>query len=219
MSTTATQDRAAVRAAVVDGLERLRAAFPLEARVRGASRAAQAAYGQALQQWLRAAPPTTRAMAADALAELLKLDAFVEEQFGLGCYPFSARDTGITVQLATGTVNAMCAIDALAVARLAGTVTRIDSHCQTCGTAVACRVEANGGLDHDQADAARVVWFRACGPHDSCSQSLCRNIRFLCPRCEPAGAGDVFTLPQAAAIGNAFFAFQTTFVNGASTSG
>lgn len=219
MSTTTAQDRSAARTVVLDGLERLRAAFPLEARMRDTGRAAQAAYGQALQQWLRAMPPQPQAFAADTLAELLKLDALVEEQHGLGCYPFSARDTGITVRLAGGTVNAMCAIDALAVARLAGAASRIDARCETCGTPLHCRVEANGGLDHDQTGVARVVWFRACGTHNSCSQSLCRNIRFLCPRCEPASPGDVYTLPQATAIGNAFFAFQAAFVRGSTAGG
>ena len=214
MSATA-EDRTAARTAAVDGAERLRVAFPLEARVRGASPAAQAAYGGVLRAWLGATAPQAAGLAPDALAELLTLDAVVQEQSGLGCYPFSARDTGIAVRLAGGAVNAMCAIDALAVARLAGAPTRIDGRCETCGRALAVEVEANGGLDHDQAGVARVVWFRACGTHNSCSQSLCRNIRFLCPTCEPAGPGDVYTLPQAAVIGNAFFAFQAAFVNGA----
>lgn len=216
MSTTA-EARTAARTAVVDGLEKLRAAFPLEARVRGASPAAQAAYGNVLHTWLRATAPQAVGLAPDALAELLKLDALVEEPSGLGCYPFSARDTGIAVRLAGGTVNAMCAIDALAVARLTGATTRIDGRCETCGAALAVQVEANGGLDHDQTEVARVVWFRACGTHNSCSQSLCRNIRFLCPTCEPASPGDVYTLPQATAIGNAFFAFQAAFVCAAAT--
>jgi hypothetical protein len=215
----AVEDRTAARTAVVDGLEKLRAAFPLETRVRGASAAAQAVYGDMLRNWLCAVPPQAAGIAADALAELLRLDAVVEEQSGLGCYPFSARDTGITVRLAGGTVNAMCAIDALAVARLAGVRTPIDGRCETCGSALAVEVEANGGLDHDQTEVARVVWFRACGTHNSCSQSLCRNIRFLCPHCEPASPGDVYTLPQATAIGNAFFAFQAAFVNGNTTGG
>jgi len=216
MSTTA-EARTAARTAVVDGLEKLRAAFPLEARVRGASPAAQATYGGVLRAWLGGAAPQAAGFAADALAELLRHDALVEEQGDLGCYPFSARNTGIAVRLAGGTVNAMCAIDALAVARLAGALTRVDGRCETCGTALAVQVEANGGLDHDQAEVARVVWFRACGTHNSCSQSLCRNIRFLCPTCEPASPGDVYTLPQATAIGNAFFAFQAAFVRGAAT--
>lgn len=214
MRTTA-EARTAARTAVVDGLERLRAAFPLEARVRGASPAAQAAYRGVLRAWLGAAAPQAAGLAADALAELLRLDAVVAEPGGLGCYPFSARDTGIAVRLAGGAVNAMCAIDALAVARLAGAPARIDGRCETCGTALAVEIEANGGLDHDQAQLARVVWFRAGGTHGSCSRSLCRNIRFLCPGCPPASPGDLYTLPQAAAIGNAFFAFQAGFVNGA----
>jgi hypothetical protein len=214
MSTTA-EERAVARTAVVEGLEKLRAAFPLETRVRGASAAAQAAYGEVLRSWLRARAPQPAGVAPAALDELLGLDAVVREQDGLGCYPFSARDTGISVRLAAGPAHAMCAIDALAVARLAAARTRVDARCETCGSALAIEVEANGGLDHDQAEAARVVWFRACGTHSSCSQSLCRNIRFLCPGCAPAGPGDVYTLPQATAIGNAFFAFQAAFANGA----
>jgi hypothetical protein len=39
------------------------------------------------------------------------------------------------------------------------------------------------------------------------SLNLCRAILFVCPRCEPQD-GHLYTLPQATAIGNAFFAFQ-----------
>jgi len=142
------------------------------------------------------------------LDELARLDAIVPEKYGLGCYPFSARDTGILVTLPAGAVNAMCAIDALAVARVAGVAVQVHAACETCGTPVSCRVQENGGLDHDQADRARVFWQGACATEGSCSQGLCRNIRFLCAACAAPGAGDVYTLPQAAAIGNAFFGFQ-----------
>lgn len=207
------------KTAVLNGLARLRALFPLEERLRTASAGTRAAYAVVLRHWLRATVPTAATIEADALATLVQLDAVVPEDHGLGCYPFSARDTGIVVRLPAGAVNAMCAIDALAVARLARVAIDIHSRCQTCGTTLTCRVLENGGLDHDQADVARVFWQAACNSHGSCSQSLCRNIRFLCPDCAPPAAGDVYTLPQATAIGNAFFAFQTALLAGEGSAG
>jgi hypothetical protein len=205
-------DRTPAQARVLEGLARLRTLFPLEERLRIAPQPTRAAYAQVLTQWLRATPPSTPAFDADALAALVKLDAVVPEEHGLGCYPFSTIDTGIRVVLPGGTVHAMCAIDALAIARLARARTRIDAECATCGTGIAIQVEENGGLDHDQVDVARVVWQHAGAAHTYCSQGLCRRIRFLCQKCPEPGAGENFTLPQAAAIGNAFFRFQSALL-------
>ena len=146
------------------------------------------------------------------LAALVALDAVVPEEHGIGCYPFSTLDTGIRVSLPGGPVNAMCAIDALAIARLARARTHIDTTCTTCAATIALQVEENGGLDHDQADLARVVWQHATNTHAACSQGLCRNIRFLCPACPAPENGEHFSLPQATAIGNAFFRFQSALL-------
>jgi hypothetical protein len=212
MTVTAPQDRSDAKTRVLDGLARLRAAFPLEQRVLVAEPAARAAYALLLRHWLRAQPPPDATIDATLLAQLARLDAVVPEEHGLGCYPFSSVDTGIRVTLPAGTVHAMCAIDALAIARLARAHTHIDATCATCGTAIACRVEENGSLDHDQAEMARVVWQPAGDPQTSCSRGLCRQIRFLCRACPESHAGACFTLPQAAAIGNAFFRFQSALL-------
>jgi hypothetical protein len=197
---------------VLDALARLRAAFPLEARILAAAEPVRAAYAQVLTHWLRATPPAASAFDAEALAALVKLDAVVPEEQGLGCYPFSTIDTGIRVLLPGGSVNAMCAIDALAIARLVRVRARIDAACTTCGVSIAIEAEENGGLDHDQMDLARVVWQHAETTHTSCSQGLCRHIRFLCRSCPEPVTAEHFTLPQAAAIGNAFFRFQSTLL-------
>jgi hypothetical protein len=126
---------------VLDALARLRAAFPLEARIRAATEPVRATYAQVLTHWLHATPPAASAFDAAALTALLRLDALVAEEHGLGCYPFSAIDTGIRVSLPGGTVHAMCAIDALAIARLARARTRIDTTCTTCGANIAIMVE------------------------------------------------------------------------------
>jgi hypothetical protein len=197
---------------VLEGLARLRALFPLEQRIHSAPPPVRAAYAQILAHWLRATPPSAPAFNADTLATLVRLDAVVQEEQELGCYPFSSADTGIRVSLPDGTVNAMCAIDALAIARLARAGTRIDATCTNCAATIALHVEENGGLDHDQAEMARVIWQHAGTTHISCSQGLCRRIRFLCRTCPQPETSGCFTLPQAAAIGNAFFRFQSALL-------
>jgi hypothetical protein len=205
-------DRTPAQTRVLEGLARLRALFPLEERLQHAPPHARTTYAQVLAHWLRASPPSTPAFDADALAALVKLDAVVPEEQGLGCYPFSTIDTGIRVALPGGTVNAMCAIDALAIARLARARMRINTACATCGASITIEVEENGGLDHDQVDLARVVWQHAETTRTSCSQGLCRHIRFLCRTCLAPEADEYFSLPQAAAIGNAFFRFQSVLL-------
>lgn len=194
---------------VLEALARLRAQFPLETRVLAASAAARATYAEVLAQWLQAPPPSASGFDAEAIAQLVNLDALVREENGLGCYPFSTDGNGPRVIMSGKSVHAMCAIDALAIARLARARTAIEANCMSCDNPIALQVEENGGLDHDQVELARVVWQHADISNSSCSQSLCRNIRFLCPACpEPKEASACFSLPQAAAIANAFFRFQ-----------
>lgn len=214
MTFSVSNHRAETRSAVLDALARLRALFPLEANLQTVAPPERDAYATLLRQWLRAVSPAVSAIDAHSLSELTRLDAVVPTHQGLGCYPFSADPTGIAVTLPAGTVHAMCAIDALAAARVAGAAIQIHAACESCGTEVACRVEANGGLDHDQAERARVFWREARATHGSCSQSVCRDIRFLCTQCAAPGAGEVYTLPQATAIGNAFFGFQHALLRG-----
>jgi len=200
--------RSDARNRVLEGLARLRTEFPLEQRMLDTAFDTRVAYAQLLEHWLRALPPTSSSIDSTQLMQLTRMDAVVIEEHGLGCYPFSSRDTGIHVTLFDGTVSAMCAFDALAIARLARIRTRIQSRCSTCAASITILNEENGGLDHDQVEVARVIWLEAELAHSSCSQGLCRHIRFLCPGCPAPATGEVFTLPQAAAIANAFFRFQ-----------
>lgn len=200
--------RAPARRAVVDGLARLRAQFPLEARLTAAAPDTRRHYARVLAHWLQGAVPPTHLLDADALTTLQQLDAVVAGAEGLGCYPFSARATGITVTLDTSELPAMCAIDALAVARLTARTVDVRSACALCHAPLHCRVEEDGSLDHDQTDRAQVIWQDTDHITGSCSEHLCRKIVFLCPDCAAPSNATRYTLPQAGAIGNSFFAFQ-----------
>jgi hypothetical protein len=212
MNATDSNYRAEAKGRVLEGLARLRAAFPLEQRILGAATDTRHAYTKLLRHWLSSVTPASTYIDDVQLAQLTHIDAIVLEEHGLGCYPFSSRDTGIWVSLPDGTVNAMCAFDALAIARLVRARTYVDSACAICATGIKIQMEENGGLDHDQVEMARVIWQDTEPSKTSCSQSLCSQIRFLCPNCTLPASGELFTLPQAAAIGNAFFRFQTTLL-------
>ena len=211
MISSIAQNRPDPKTVVLDALARLRAFFPLEARLLSASEAAREAYAAVLVHW-RQGPPSASSFDAEAIAELIKLDALVLEGNFLGCYPYSTNAHGPRVTLEKRVVHAMCAIDALAIARVAHTHTTIEADCMSCGIPIALAVEENGGLDHDQVELARVAWQQTEVLNSPCSQGVCRNIRFLCPTCPPPDASEVFTLPQAAAIAHAFFRFQSSLL-------
>ena len=212
MALTIRKNHTPAQTQVLGGLARLRASFPLEERLQQSSPPIRTAYAQLLRSWLQAMPLAAATLDAEVLETLEALDAVVTEEHGLGCYPFSSTDTGIHVGLPDGTVNAMCAIDALAIARLARVRTPINATCTSCGNCIALQVEENGGLDHDQVELASVVWHHAVATHTSCSQGLCRHIRFLCRACPEPENAEHLTLPQAAAIGNMFFRFQSALL-------
>lgn len=205
---TAHPNRADLRNSVLAALARLRDVFPLEQRLATVDAEVRRGYAAILREWLRGTVPQARDVPTAVLARLERIDAVVATEAGLGCYPFSARATGISVALPYATVAAMCAIDALAIARLAGARASVSGACVLCQGPIRCQVEDNGGLDHDQTGVACVVWLPAINPAASCSQGLCRALRFLCPDCHAPAGSERYTLPQATAIGNAFFAFQ-----------
>lgn len=188
-------------------LARLRREFPLEQRLAGADAGTRRSYAAILNQWRHGAVPQAADFPPADVAMLQRLDAVVRGHDGLGCYPFSARPNGIRVALPRTEVAAMCALDALAIARLAGERTGIVAGCHVCQAPLRIRVENDGSLDHDQAGLARVVWL-AHGSAASCSDGLCRALQFLCMTCPAPAGSDSYSLPQAAAIGNAFFGFQ-----------
>jgi hypothetical protein len=225
MQATAEQ-RESARRAVLDGLTRLRAAFPLEERLRTAPSSARDAYARVLTHWLGGNIPPASLVDAATLETLQQLDAIVPGPEGLGCYPFSARATGINVTLPGGTVHAMCAVDALAVARLAAQSVVIHARCAECKAPLQCRVEEDGSLDHGEADRAHVIskpgsetdFLLGCHDNDGCNRKSLSdpgfaNLLFICPSCASGPDAVRYTLPQATAIGNAFFAFQRTLLS------
>ncbi|WP_367395185.1 organomercurial lyase [Cupriavidus sp. Agwp_2] len=197
------------KAAVLRAMQTLRAAFPLQQAMEGADLALRAAYVRALSHWtLQGMPPPRDFASNQAIQELVALDALVIDECGIGCYPFSARETGIHVHFSGHRVAAMCAIDALAIPRLVQHTSRVAARCAVCHCHLACAVAANGSVDGGNPQGVRVVWHAGAVAEGACCRVLCPGIRFVCRHCaEPPGATGL-SLPEAAAVGNGFFAFQ-----------
>ena len=202
------QSRAALRHDALRFLDRLRAAFPLEQRIERAEMATRGAYARVLTRWIEGKIPSLDLLSPAEMQSLRELDAIVPGPSGIGCYPFSVDDRGISVRLGHRRVSAMCAIDALAMARLASSTGIVNARCVTCLNPVSCEVQADGSLQHDACESARVLWRHAVRKTGSCSDSLCRDLVFLCRQCASPEDSDCLTLPQATAVANAFFRFQ-----------
>ncbi len=213
MSIHSARERASIKNQTLDALTRLRTAFPLEQRIAHAPATAKIAYGRVLNHWLEGRIPPADFLPGKELRLLSELDAIVPGIHGIGCYPFSACDTGIRVHLGPHPVHAMCAIDSLAVARVARRAIRIEALCGICAGRVVCAVEADGSLHHNQTESARVIWRRTARVTSSCSDGLCRDLVFVCPQCRAPTDADCLSLPQATAVANAFFGFQRRLIS------
>ncbi|MFO7955403.1 organomercurial lyase [Thioalkalivibrio sp.] len=193
-------------------LERLRADFPLEQRLRKSPEAVRTAYLEVLEHWHQnGRPPEALGLDGDTIAQLAALDAVAHQAQGLGCYPYSAGPGDITVTRPDGgSVVAMCALDALAVPMLERTDSRIEAACSHCGKALALQ-SAPGGVAGNNTIAVHYRPRRA--RHTPCCTSLCDGITFVCGKCAPARHPDYLRLVEADAVARQFFAFQRAWLD------
>lgn len=186
------------KAAALRALQKLAHEFPLQARIEGAQPPVPAAYSGILGHWVREAPPPGAGIAPRVeLDALAATDAIVIGEQGIGCYPFSARQTGIRVHFSRQNVHAMCAIDAFAIPRMVRHAARITARCVVCRCHLVCAVATNGSVEreHQNPEAARVVWEPVCEPgaggRQACWLRLCAGIGFVCRHCT-ASTGAAF---------------------------
>lgn len=210
------EDRLHSRQKVEAEIARLRDRFPLEKGVLALPSDVLEDYRRLIDHWCDTASPlATDVLSPESLHVLLAIDAVVDQSGQLGCYPFSALPTGMQVQLGNRSVHAMCAIDALAVSRVSGQATQIVASCALCDTQLALGMHANGSLHEAMMHETAVLWTDetqgSCGTN-ACCNTLCPSIRFVCRSCAEIESkdheGDIFTVPQAAVVANAFFGFQ-----------
>jgi hypothetical protein len=114
----------------------------------------------------------------DALT-LAALDLVVvdERQALVGAYPFSLEPTPHLVRLPRADVWAMCSLDALSVAPVFRTETKIESTCAVTGRPI--EIEQRGALLTGADPPTPWVGIHWQQPCDSAARSLCREMVFL----------------------------------------
>ena len=167
-------------------------------------------------------PPGRTAIAAmlsdgavdEALARLGADDLIVLDAAGrevVGAYPLTTEDTPHHLEVSGVSVNAMCALDALAVAPLFDTSVEVDSRCHVTGAPIRLRVEGEGIAAASPSPGIRVgvAWQNPCG---HAAHSMCREMVFLVDEAIALDwqAGDVeakglFTLDEALDFAGRFF--------------
>jgi alkylmercury lyase len=131
----------------------------------------------------------------------------------IGAYPFTMEEREHKVRVGNNTVNAMCALDALAVSPMFGMKTEISSTCRATGAAVF--IKQDGLNIENLAEAGEIRFGIVWGAASSCSccaNSLCMEMMFLRDgrvaeewlSADP-GNREVFTLAEAVEFGAKFF--------------
>jgi len=139
---------------VGEGVQRLQEILPLQARRSALPEAGRRLHRQILASFGHEGRPPTVAECGDflgveddaggALARLAEDDLIVLRADGSieGAYPFTTSRTAHRVELVGGTVHAMCALDALAMAPMFDADAVVDSRCEVNETRL--RIEQSG---------------------------------------------------------------------------
>jgi len=150
-----------------------------------------------------------------AVAVLKKNDMVVFSCGGepIGAYPFTMEEREHKVHVGGHTVNAMCALDALAVSPMFELKTEISSKCRATGAPIFIKQDGLNIENPDQAGDIRfgIVW-GAASSCSCCANSLCMEMMFLRDgrvaeewlSADP-GNREVFTLAEAVEFGARFF--------------
>ncbi len=201
------------------GLDRLNQRLPLALRqaqlpgpLRRLHRAILRGFGE------RGEPPTQGELGAwvealdAALERLAADDLIVRDGAGrvVGAYPMTREATNHRVELLGHSVNAMCAVDALAVSCMFGVETRIDSRCRVSGEPIVVRQLERSLLE--VVPLGVQVGIRWQAPGSCAAHTLCREMVFLADssaasqwQAEDPEQYELFSLAEALEIAARFF--------------
>lgn len=202
---------------VLAALKGLHRAFPIEQRLKiQACDSTRETYLAVLSRWVQtAAAPSPDGFDAEALDELLALDALYlsEDEAAIGIAPFCPAQTDIAVHFPHETLHALSALDALALPRLLGSTSVIETLCPVSGQPISLEIDAQGNPLPEYLDKAIVVFRKTSEQIQHYALDVAPGIRFV----QPALAGrfpQSLSLAEAAAVAHAFYAFQRKMIAG-----
>lgn len=151
----------------------------------------------------------------EALARLAADDLIVLDGTGpevAGAYPLTTGNTPFRLEVEGVKINAMCALDALAVGPMFGAVVDVASLCHVTGQPVRLRLERDSIVHAEPSSDVRVgiAWQNPCG---HAAHSLCREMVFLLDgfvarnwQHKDSANRSLFTLAEAVDLATRFFA-------------
>jgi len=201
---------------VRDALSALMNESRLAARWGGLSPRTRQAHQAILRAFLtKGAPPATSEFSAETLADLSARDlVHVRDDEIALAYPFSARPTDFQVRLGGVTVHAICAVDALGTAAMAGTAAEVTCPCPIWRAGVSVSVGSDGlAVERASRPEAR-VWTGVKDVGACAAESQCKTMLLFCApehleagrRSRPSSArGFDLSLAEAVQLGAAIF--------------
>ena len=148
-----------------------------------------------------------------ALARLADDDLVVltpDRRHITGAYPFTAEERVHAVLVNGHTVHAMCALDALAIAPMFETATRIDSRCHVTGSPVEIHMQGTELLSAKPGDVHVGIHWQ--GTSGCAAQSLCMEMVYLADaetaqrwQQQDSDNIDLYELPDAVSFAAAYF--------------
>ncbi len=200
---------------VLAALMGLHRAYPLERRIRNeACDDTRETYLAVLLRWMQTgAAPSTDGFDREALDELIALDALFVVDGRIGCPPFSAAPTDISVHFPHETLHALSALDALALPRAVNAAGTIETHCAMSGEPISITMTESGELRAEDMEVALVAFQKVADSVNRYTFDLAPGIRFVRPE-HAAVLRQTLTLSEAAAVANAFYAFQRKLLRG-----
>ena len=209
-------------AKVAKALGRLISVLPLKAKQESCGPEIKALHQKVLRSFIEKGRILTKEEMAqqvgnidDAVNVLKANDMVVFSCAGqpVGAYPFTMEDREHKIRVNGHTVNAMCALDALAVSPMFGVNTEIFSKCRATGAPVVIR--QTGKIIENPEEAADIHFGIIWGAASSCSccaNSLCMEMMFLKDGevaktwlAADQGNRETFTLQEAVDFGAQFF--------------
>lgn len=208
---------------VLQAVDKLNSLLPLAARQQQLDSELRHLHQLILHTFVEQGRPLPITDAADHLARYSVQQAFqllakqdlivldVEQQMIMGAYPMTYEVTPHIVEVNGHAINAMCALDALAVAPMFRIATCIRSSCVISGEPVLLRMLGEQ-VESLQAPADLYVGIRWQSPCGAAAHSLCRDMVFLGGQeavdkwqQRSEAEGSVFDISAAVALGAAFF--------------
>lgn len=149
-----------------------------------------------------------------ALRDLASRDLVVLDAGRIvGAYPFTERDTGISVRCGGDPVHAMCAVDALGTGAMLDRDSEIDASCVHCSAPISVTTRSGGTQLGEALPDGAAVWVGIRKDEGPAATSLCTVIRFACSRThlerwretQPPMTGHLLSIGDGLAVGRGIF--------------